>query len=132
MNHNLIDMQILELLRIPANQRTQERVAFALTAIAQAAESRAPVVPQLEQSAKTTMQQEQIKLAALTEFLRQELGFDYCSVTLDINQDNYKQNDSLTTFIGSDEGDNFMVGRGLNAESALRDLHTIAKPKKAI
>ena len=130
MNNDLIDLHILSLLRIPAEQRTQARVALALADIAQAARLETAMLanPVTEQN---RLQQEHLKLAAIAEFLRQELGFEHCSVPLDLRESYNQWDRPLSVILSNYKGETFMHGRGRTAEECLQDLCTLVKSRKA-
>lgn len=113
MNNDLIDQHLLELLRIPANQRTQSNIAGAINQIAADAHlDMAPVGP---------IQQEQIKLAAIVKFLAEEMGAMRYVVSLDIRDPELGQTESLYASIKIGP-ENSLYGYGATAEEALKDL----------
>jgi len=127
MDHNLIDQQILALLRTPVDQRTPECITEALQRIVQAAEPN-----ELEQTTITSLQREQLKLAAVARFLKEELNYRACSTQLSIDDYSSGQHQTLTILLTSHEStsdDSFMIGHGSTAEDALRDLHTVKKTR---
>lgn len=130
MNNDLIDLHILSLLRLPAEQRTQARVALALADIAQAAQLE-PAMQANPLTVQNRLQQEQLKLAAIADFLRRELSFEHCSAQLDLRENTNEWSNPLTVLLTTMGGDIFMFGCGGSAEEALRDLHPILKSEKA-
>lgn len=130
MNNDLIDLHILSLLRLPAEQRTHKQVALVLADIAQAAQLETTVQfnPLSEHA---LLQQEQLKLAAIAELLRQELNFEHCSAQLDLRENANEWGNPLTVMLTTIGGDLFMFGSGRSAEEALRDLHPVLKSGKA-
>lgn len=130
MNNDLIDRHILSLLRLPAEQRTQDRVALVLAGIAQAAQLETATLGHLL-TEQNKLQQEQLKLAAIADFLRQELNFEHCNAQLDLCESDNDWGQPLTVLLSNTGGDIFMYGRGQTAESALRDLHPVTKTGQA-
>jgi hypothetical protein len=136
MDNDLIDQQILELLRTPVTNRTQLHVASALARIAEAA--------QLIQASRPDdfgtqpylfeLQREQLKLAAIADFLGEELNFKHCDTQLNIRESGLTWHTALTVLFtnpNSQAGDPFLIGHGNTAEEALRDLHTMIKGGRA-
>lgn len=113
MNNDLIDQHLLDLLRIPASQRTQSNIAEAINRIA--AESHLDMTP------VGPIQQEQIKLAAIVKFLAEEIGAMRYVVSLDIHDPEWGRTESLyaTIKIGTE---NSLWGSGTTAEEVLKDL----------
>ena len=120
MNHEAIDRQLIELLRLPVTQRSPEHLSAALTNIAAAAD--------VEAVARTMLQQEQLKLLAIAELLSQDLKTDINNVSLELALD--ERFTSLSLWMQQLEGGAW-VGRGNTAEEALRDLHEVRSPKAA-
>ncbi|WP_122429341.1 hypothetical protein [Pseudomonas viridiflava] len=124
MNQVPIDHLLIDLLRIPPEQRTQNDVATAVADINAAA--------LLEAVAATPLQQEQIKLFAITEFLACELQMVEAHVTLELHPTSrYRTPLTLTlTMRRPDAG--YVFGRGETAQEALMDIHDyIPNPKEA-
>lgn len=113
MNNNLIDQQILDLLRIPANQRTQSNIARAINWIAAAAH--------LDMTPAGPIQQEQIKLAAIVKFLAEEMGAMRYVVSLDIRDPELGSTESIYAMIKIGP-ENSLCGYGTTAEEVLKDL----------
>ena len=130
MNHNLIDLHILNLLRLPAEERTQERVALALTDIADAAQKSTDTKAN-PLMAQTILQKEQLKLAAIADFLRQALELEHGSAELELREPSNEWDKPLTVILSTDKSKTIMIGRGQTAEEALRDLYTITRPEQA-
>ncbi|NWA25789.1 hypothetical protein HX866_12900 [Pseudomonas gingeri] len=134
MDHNLIDQQILALLRTPIDQRTPECLAEALQRIAEATEPNepGPIAALPGQTNPTSIQREQLKLAAIASLLKQESNYRASSTQLNIseyNSDRYQTLTILLTTHESSSDDSFMIGSGSTAEGALRDLHTVKKTR---
>ncbi|MBI6845242.1 hypothetical protein YA0016_26375 [Pseudomonas syringae] len=122
MNQEAIDRLLVELLRIPPEQRTQNEVATVVAGINAAA--------LLEAVAATPLQQEQIKLLAITEFLACELQMVEVLVTLDlsITQPHW----TPLTLSMRRPGAGYVFGRGNTAQEALMDMYDyIPHPKEA-
>lgn len=132
MNNDLIDQQIIGLLRIPTEQRSQEQVAMALAGIAQAAqlETATLAAPLREETILITLQQGQLKLAAIADFLRRELHLEHSNAQLDLREANNTWVPPLSVMLMNSSSDIFMLGYGRTAEEALYDLHTVAKSGK--
>ena len=120
MNSNLIDQHLIELLRIPAEQRTQENIAETLNRIGSAA--------QLDAAPLSQTHQEHIKLAAIIEFLAAELGMDRHDTSLFIREGNTP---SLNAILSAPEG-MYLMGFGTTAAEVLKDLHPVAPNKDAV
>ena len=130
MNHDLIDLHILDLLRIPVEERTQERVALALTDIADAAQQVTDTKAN-PLMAQTILQKEQLKLAAIADFLRQALELEHGTAELELRAPYNEWDKPLTVILSTDKSKTIMVGRGQTAEEALRELRTIARSEQA-
>lgn len=133
MDHNLIDQLILALLRTPVDQRTPECITEALQRIVEAATPN-----ELKQtgdlpgkSTSASIQQEQLKLAAVASFLKEELNYRNCSTQLSIDEYSSDHHQTLTILLSSHESsaESFLVGYGRTAEDALRDLHAVKKTR---
>lgn len=122
MNQEAIDRLLIDLLRIPPEQRTQNDVATAIADIDAAA--------LLEAVAATSLQQEQIKLLAITEFLACELRMVKAHVTLDLSITQPCWTPLTLTMRRPDAG--YVFGRGNTAQEALMDMYDyIPHPKEA-
>lgn len=121
MNQEAIDRLLIELLRIPATQRTQEDVEAAIAQIASAA--------QITGESPSLLQKEQLKLLSTAELLACQSGATFASAQLDLytGPDTHWLN-TLAISMRAPDG-TFMFGRGHTAEAALRDLHDV-KPKE--
>jgi ABC-type hemin transport system substrate-binding protein len=120
MNSNLIDQHLIDLLRIPAEQRTQANIAEAINQIGAAA--------QLHAEPLILAQQEHIKLAAIAEFLAVELDLKSYYTTLDIRE---SQAYSLSVIMTVNSDGHYLMGFGNTAEEALKDLHLVKANKDA-
>lgn len=122
MNQEAVDRLLIELLRIPSSQRTQEDVEAAIARIASAA--------QITTSSQSLLQKEQLKLLSTAELLVCQFGATFASVQLDLYTG--PDTDWLNTLAISMRAPDgsFMFGRGNTAEAALKDLHDV-KPKEA-
>jgi hypothetical protein len=119
MNTNLIDQHLIELLRIPAEQRTQETIAETINRIGSAA--------QLDAAPLSQIHQEHTKLAAIIEFLAAELGMDRHDTSLFIREGHTQ---SLNAVLSDAEGQ-YLMGFGTTAEEVLKDLHPVTWNKDA-
>ena len=120
MNHEAIDRQLIELLRLPAAQRRAEHVSETLTNIAAAAEVGAV--------ATTPLQQEQLKLLNIVELLSHDFETNINNVSLEL-----AVNPSLSllrVWMLQLDGAAW-TGRGNTAEEALKDLHEVGSSKAA-
>ncbi|KEZ65364.1 hypothetical protein C5I_0136210 [Pseudomonas syringae pv. syringae FF5] len=113
MNQEEIDRLLINLLRIPPEQRNRDDVATALTEITAAARIYAFAV--------TPLQQEQIKLLAITEFLACELQMVDAHVTLELHPTSRYRTPLTLTMRRPDAG--YVFGRGETAQEALMDIH---------
>ncbi|TFY92778.1 hypothetical protein DYL59_02105 [Pseudomonas kairouanensis] len=113
MNNALIDQQILELLRIPANRRTPDDIAKAINGIAAAA--------QLETAPLCPIQHEVLKLQAIVEFLAEDMRAEEHSVTLELSPTGDDWRAPLSTLIKLGPGSH-LIGFGKTAEEVLRNL----------
>lgn len=114
MNNDQIDKQILDLLRIPATQRNQEDIAEAINRLA--------AVANLEISPLAPLQHEQIKLAAIAEFLVTEFGAEYYHATLEMTTHKRDWDKPLSVLIKQGPN-NHLAGLGKTAQEVLKDLH---------
>ncbi|WP_116828056.1 hypothetical protein [Pseudomonas syringae] len=122
MNQEAIDRLLIDLLRIPPEQRTQNDVAAVIAGINSAA--------LLEAVAATPLQQEQIKLLAITEFLACELQMVDAHVTLDLSITQPQWIPLTLTMRRPCAG--YVFGRGRTAQEALMDMYDyIPSPKEA-
>ena len=119
MNSNLIDQHLIELLRIPAEQRTHENIAETINRIGSAA--------QLDAAPLIQIYQEHAKLAAIVEFLAAELGMQRHDTSL-WTREGHTQ--SLNAVLSDAEGQ-YLMGFGKTAEEALKDLHPVTWNKDA-
>ncbi|KPA91049.1 hypothetical protein PF66_02387 [Pseudomonas asplenii] len=140
MDHNLIDQQILALLRTPVEQRTVENLAAALHSIATAASLvEAPfTAPHADLQRLINLHREQVKLSYYSELLLPVLGYTSYDVCLYANTGDYGSNVTLSTilspktdFSASANELPTLFGSGKTAQDALRDLHPIAKREQA-
>ncbi|MGH8351585.1 MAG: hypothetical protein ACRES5_34305 [Pseudomonas sp.] len=120
MNSNLIDQHLINLLRIPAEQRTQTNIAEAINQISAAS--------QLDAAPLILAQQEHIKLAAIVEFLAVELDLKSHHTVLDIRE---SQAYSLNAMMRVNSDGQYLMGFGKTAEEVLRDLHSVVANKDA-
>lgn len=120
MNSNLIDQHLIELLRIPAEQRSQENIAETINRIGSAA--------QLDASPLSQIHQEHAKLAAIVEFLAAELGMQRHDTSLWIREGHTQ---SLNAILSDDPEGLYLMGFGKTAEEVLKDLHPVARNKDA-
>lgn len=113
MNNELIDQQILDLLRIPAYQRTPDDIAEAINGIAAAA--------QLETAPLCPIQHEQLKLRAIVQLLAEDMQAEEYGVTLELSPmaDNWRAPLSMLIKLGPGS---HLIGFGKTAEEVLRDL----------
>ncbi|NVZ62027.1 hypothetical protein HX867_08030 [Pseudomonas gingeri] len=134
MDHNMIDQQLLALLRVPAEQRTSEGLAEALQGVAKAAalDDLTLTATNSEQMHLPSLQREQIKLVALGEFLMHELECNSYTVQLDVAKYEFGPSAQLTIILARHSQPSapsnctrLMIGSGKTAEAALRDLHEI-------
>lgn len=120
MNQEAIDRLLIDLLRIPPEQRTQNDVATFIAGINSAA--------LLESIAATPLQQEQIKLLAITEFLACELQMGEAHVTLDLSITQPQWIPLTLTMRRPCAG--YVFGRGRTAQEALMDMYDYIPPPK--
>lgn len=120
MNNDLIDQRLIDLLRIPAEQRTQTNIAEAINQIGAAA--------QLEVAPLILAHQEHSKLAAIVEFLAMELEIKRHDTTLATRE---SQAYSLSVIMSGDHDGLYLMGFGKTAEEALKDLHPVKANKDA-
>jgi hypothetical protein len=120
MNSNLLDQHLIDLLRIPAEQRTQANIAEAINQIRAAA--------QLEATPLNMAHQEHSKLAAIVEFLAVELDMKAHNTTLDIRESHPY---TLSTIMRVNNDGLYLMGFGQTAEEALKDLHPVKANKDA-
>lgn len=120
MNSNLIDQHLIDLLRIPAEQRTQANIAEAMNQIRAAA--------LLDTVPLILAHKEHSKLAAIVEFLAEELGMNTHDTTLCIRE---SQAHSLAAFMSDIPDGLRLMGFGKTAEEALKDLHPVKTSKDA-
>ncbi|WP_122435256.1 hypothetical protein [Pseudomonas viridiflava] len=120
MNQEAIDLLLIDLLRIPPEQRTQNDVAAVIAGINSAA--------LLESIAATPLQQEQIKLLAITEFLACELQMVEAHVTLDLSITQPQWFPLTLTMRRPCAG--YVFGRGRTAQEALMDMYDYIPPPK--
>ncbi|MCY1256146.1 hypothetical protein D9M68_51580 [compost metagenome] len=118
MNSNLIDQHLINLLRIPAEQRTQVTIAEAINQISAAA--------QLDTTPPSPIHQEHSKLAAIVGFLAVELNMERHDTGLFIRE---SQSHSLHTIMNADGL--CWMGFGNTAEEVLKDLHPVKTSKDA-
>jgi len=115
MNHEAIDRQLIELLRMPIRRRTTTRLSAGLNELAAAAGVHAVGM--------SPIQQEQVKLLAIADSLASELGTTKSSVLLDLtNHEDHAWINPLTLVMHRKTGD-YLMGHGRSAQEALRDLH---------
>ncbi|VVM50672.1 hypothetical protein [Pseudomonas fluorescens] len=120
MNSILIDQQLIDLLRIPAEQRTQTNIAAAIHQISVAA--------QLDVAPLILAQQEHSKLAAIVEFLAVELDMKSHDTVLDIRESRAY---SLSAMMRVNSEGLYLMGFGQTAEEVLKDLHPVKANKDA-
>lgn len=113
MNHKQIDQQILDLLRIPALQRTPDDIAKAINGIAAAA--------QLETAPLCPIQHEQLKLRAIVQLIAEDMQAKEYSVTLELSPMADDWRTPLSTLIKLGSGSH-LIGFGKTAEEVLKDL----------
>ncbi|TFY95929.1 hypothetical protein DYL61_00440 [Pseudomonas nabeulensis] len=113
MNNELIDQQILDLLRIPAYQRTADDIAEAINGITAAS--------QLETAPLCPIQHEQLKLRAIVQLLAEDMQAEEYGVTLELSPmaDNWRAPLSMLIKLGPGS---HLIGFGKTAEEVLRDL----------
>ncbi|MDU8428285.1 hypothetical protein RYA99_24275 [Pseudomonas syringae pv. actinidifoliorum] len=122
MNQEAIDRLLIDLLRIPPEQRTQNDVATAVADI--------NAFALLEAVAATPLQQEQIKLLAITKLLACELQMVGAHVTLDLSVTQPPWTPLTLTMRRQCGG--YVFGRGSTAQEALMDMYDyIPAPKEA-
>lgn len=122
MNQEAIDHLLIDWLRIPPEQRTPNDVATAVADIYAAA--------RFEAVTAMPLQQEQIKLLAITEFLACELQMVDAYVTLELHPTSRYRTPLALTMRRPDAG--YVFGRGETAQEALMDIHDyIPNPKEA-
>ncbi|MNF69061.1 hypothetical protein D3C84_509340 [compost metagenome] len=120
MNSNLIDQHLIDLLRIPAEQRTQANIAEAMNQIRAAA--------LLDAAPLSLAQQEHSKLAAIVEFLAVELDMKSYDTVLDIRE---RQTYTLSAMMRVNSDGQYLMGFGQTAEEVLKDLHSVKAYKDA-
>ncbi|KPZ10841.1 hypothetical protein ALP50_03160 [Pseudomonas syringae pv. spinaceae] len=120
MNQEAIDHLLIDLLRIPPEQRTQNDVAAVIAGMNSAA--------LLEAVAATPLQQEQIKLLAIAEFLACELQMIDAHVTLDLSITEPQWIPLTLTMRRPCAG--YVFGRGRTAQEALMDMYDYIPPPK--
>ncbi|WP_122745503.1 hypothetical protein [Pseudomonas viridiflava] len=120
MNQEAIDLLLIDLLRIPPEQRTQNDVAAVIAGINSAA--------LLESIAATPLQQEQIKLLGITEFLACEPQMVEAHVTLDLSITQPQWFPLTLTMRRPCAG--YVFGRGRTAQEALMDMYDYMPPPK--
>lgn len=119
MNSILIDQHLIDLLRIPAKQRTQANIAEAIHQISAAA--------QLDAAPLSLAQQEHSKLAAIVEFLAVEQDMKSHDTALDIRESRAY---SLSAMMRVNSEGLYSMGFGQTAE-VLKDLHPVKANKDA-
>jgi len=120
MNSNLIDQHLINLLRIPAEQRTQTNIAEAINQISAAA--------QLDAAPLIQAQQEHSKLAAIVAFLALELSLESHDTVFDIRE---SQAYSLSAMMRGNSDGQYLMGFGQTAEQVLKDFHPVKANKAA-
>lgn len=120
MNNDLIDQCLIDLLRIPAEQRTQTSIAKAINQISATA--------QLDAAPLSLAHQEHSKLAAIVEFLAVELDMKTHDTCLDIRE---SQVCSLSAIMNGNPDSLYLMGFGKTAEEVLKDLHPVKANKDA-
>lgn len=120
MNSNLIDQHLIDLLRIPAEQRTQANIAEAINQISAAA--------QLEAEPLSLVHKEHSKLAAIVESLAPELDMKRHNTILDTRE---TQAYSLSVVMSGSPDGLYLLGFGNTAEEVLKDLHSFKANKDA-
>jgi len=123
MNQEAIDRLLIDLLRIPPEQRTQDEVATVVAGINRAA--------LLDAVVEGPLQQEQIKLLAITEFLASELQMVEAHVSLELSSTSRYRTPLTLTMRRRDAG--YVFGRGETAQEALMDIHDyLPQPTEAV
>ncbi|EKN47547.1 MULTISPECIES: hypothetical protein [Pseudomonas syringae group] len=123
MNQEAIDRLLSELLRIPPEQRTLNEIATVVADINAAA--------LLEAVVAGPLQQEQIKLLAITKLLACELQMVEAHVTLELHPTSGYRIPLSLTMRSSDGG--YVFGSGETAQEALMDIHDyLPQPKEAV
>lgn len=120
MDHKLTDQHLIDLLRIPAKQRTQTKIAEVINQLSTAA--------QLEAAPLILAHQEHSKLAAIVEFLAVELDIERHNTVLDIREG---QAYSLSVIMNGNSDGLYLMGFGKTEEEALKDLHPVKANKDA-
>ena len=120
MNSNLIDQHLIDLLRIPAERRTQAIIAEAINQIGAAA--------QLNATPLNMAHKEHSKLAAIVEFLALELDMKAHITTLDTRE---SQSYTLSAMMRVNYDGLYLMGFGQTAQEALKDLHPVQASKDA-
>lgn len=123
MNQEAIDRLLIDLVSIPPEQRTQNEIATVVAGINAAA--------LLEAVVAGPLQQEQIKLLSITEFLACELQMVEAHVTLELHPTSRYRIPLTLTMRRSDGG--YVFGRRETAQEALMDIHDyLPQPKEAV
>lgn len=120
MNNNQIDQHLIDLLRIPVEQRTQANIAEAINHIGAAA--------RLDVAPLSQIHEEHAKLAAIVEFLAAELGTKRHDTSLWLREG---QAHSLNAILSVAPEGPYLMGFGNTAEEVLKDLHPVARNKDA-
>jgi len=120
MNSNLIDQHLMNLLRIPAEQRTQASIAEAVNQINAAA--------QIDTTPLSVAHQEHSKLAAIVEFLAVELNIKKHDTNLYARE---AHTYSLSAMMRVNPDGEYLMGFGQTAEEVLKDLHPVKANKDA-
>ena len=123
MNSNLIDQHLIDLLRIPAEQRTPEDIVDAISSIGIAA--------QIDLVPAGPLQQEQMKLAAIVDFLATELDIETYDISLSLRERQFPSISPLCAFMKDSTDGVRLIGFGRTAEEVLKDLHAVEPDKDA-
>ena len=115
MDNALIDQQLINLLRIPLEQRTETDVLNTMQGLATAGS--------IDQVPTTRLQRELGRLFAITTFLASELGITRLHISCSITE--HSNDPYLHCMLFPDQGDEALSGHGGTAEATLRDLHSV-------
>ncbi|NWD04075.1 hypothetical protein [Pseudomonas gingeri] len=124
MDHNMIDQQLLALLRISTEQRTPEIIAATAASLIDLL----MVTTDPGLKSLITLQREQLKLSALAEFLKGEIGYKTSVVSTSHHLSHeYQAAEVSIHLLNHKDGTQApgMAGYGQTAEAALRNLRTI-------
>ena len=123
MDNDLIDRQLIDLLRMPQEFRTPANIAEAI--------SRISATAHIEIAPTGRLQREQMKLVAIVEFLAAELKISQYDISLTLREHQDASLTSLCAYMRDDATGTKLIGLGSSAEAVLRDLHPLAENREA-